>query len=60
METAAQMLGLTLPEGRHTTLFCRFLGLQSEYKVVSSDQWLGFLRFSQEVRAHLRTEWAPR
>ena len=46
------MLGVTLPEGRHTTRFCRFLGMQSEYKVVSSDQWLGFLRFSQEVRAH--------
>ena len=46
------MLSLALPEGRHTAPFCRFLGLQSEYKVVSSDQWLGFLRFSQEVHLH--------
>ena len=30
--------------------FTRFLSEQSEYKVLSLDQWVGFLRFTQEVR----------
>lgn len=42
--------------------FTRFLLEQSEYKVLSLDQWVGFLRFTQEVRApccvHTCT-WAP-
>ena len=53
-DTAAQMLALALPEGPHTAEFCRFLGIQTEYKVISADQWLGFLRFSQEVPPSLR------
>ena len=48
--TAAQMLALALPSGRHTRRFCAFLQEQSEYKVVNADQWLGFLRFDREAR----------
>lgn len=59
METAAQMLALALPQGCHTERLCSFLVQQSEYKVVSADQWLGFLRFSQEVRHHPCNTWDP-
>ena len=31
--------------------FTRFLSEQSEYKVLSLDQWVGFLRLTQEARA---------
>jgi len=30
--------------------FTRFLLEQNEYKVLSQDQWCGFLRFTQEAR----------
>ena len=49
MDTAAQMLALALPAGLHAVRFCSFLGIQTEYKVISADQWLGFLRFNQEA-----------
>ena len=49
-ETAAQMLGVVLPDGPLTARFQAFLGEQTEYKVVSADQWLGIYRFSQEAR----------
>ena len=32
-----------------TEQFTRFLLEQTEYKVLSQDQWVGFLRFTQEV-----------
>ena len=37
--------------GRRAEPFTRFLSEQSEYKVLSLDQWVGFLRFTQEVAA---------
>ena len=49
-ETAAQMLGVVLPDNPLTARFQEFLGEQTEYKVVSADQWIGFYRFSHEVR----------
>ena len=49
VETAAQMLGVALPDGPLTARFQEFLGEQTEYKVVSADQWLGIYRFSREV-----------
>ena len=45
------MLGVVLPDGPLTAQFQDFLGEQTEYKVVSADQWLGIYRFSQEARA---------
>ncbi|KAK9838249.1 hypothetical protein WJX81_000160 [Elliptochloris bilobata] len=51
-ETAAQMLHIALPRTEpHLEPFTRFLLEQSEYKVLSLDQWVGFLRFTQEVAA---------
>ncbi len=44
------MLGVALPDGPLTARFQEFLGEQTEYKVVSADQWLGIYRFSQEAR----------
>jgi len=49
-ETASQMLGVALPDGPLTARFQAFLAEQTEYKVVSADQWLGIYRFSQEAR----------
>ena len=37
--------------------FTRFLLEQSEYKVLSQDQWVGFLRFTQEARTSSRCSW---
>ena len=41
------------PEARFVDAFARFLTEQTDYKKMNSDQWLNFLRFSQEVRADL-------
>ena len=49
-DTAAQMLGVVLPDRPLTARFQEFLGEQTEYKVVSADQWLGIYRFAQEAR----------
>ena len=49
-ETAAQMLGVVLPDGPLTARLQEFLAEQTEYKVISADQWLGMYRFCQEAR----------
>ena len=45
------MLGVVLPDGPLTTRLQEFLAEQTEYKVISADQWLGMYRFSQEARS---------
>ena len=39
--------------GARAEPFTRFLLEQNEYKVLSQDQWCGFLRFTQEARCTL-------
>jgi hypothetical protein len=56
-ETAAQMLGVVLPDGPLTPRLQEFLAEQTEYKVVSADQWLGMYRFSQEARSLPAAGW---
>ena len=49
VDTAVQMLQLTMPHDPHTPGFTQFLQAQTEYKSINQDQWTSFWRFAQEV-----------
>ena len=49
LDTAIQMLSLTMPTSPHTGPFTEFLAEQTEYKTINMDQWTGYYRFTQEV-----------
>jgi len=51
LETAIQMLSITLVGNPHLEPFITFLGKQTEYKTMTLDQWQGLGRFTQEVNA---------
>ena len=50
LETAIQMLSITLAGNCHLEPFITFLENQTEYKTITLDQWQGLGRFTQEVR----------
>ncbi|KAK9852593.1 hypothetical protein WJX84_002616 [Apatococcus fuscideae] len=50
VETAAQMLQLTMPHEPHLPGFTQFLQDQTEYKAINQDQWTSFYRFAQEIK----------
>eukprot|EP00898_Chlorokybus_atmophyticus_P001945 jgi/Chlat1/2751/Chrsp187S02930 len=50
LDTASQMLSLVMKGRPHLEDFVQFLHTQSEYKAMNQDQWLGFLRLSDEVK----------
>ncbi|KAH7285511.1 hypothetical protein KP509_33G031400 [Ceratopteris richardii] len=49
VETACQMLELVLGDQPHVSSFITFLQEQKEYKVLTLDQWTGYLRFCEEI-----------
>ena len=49
VETAIQMLSVAMPSCEHLEPFTEFLQEQTEYKTINRDQWMGFLRFTQQV-----------
>ncbi|XP_024526287.1 DCN1-like protein 5 isoform X2 [Selaginella moellendorffii] len=49
LDSACQMLELILSGRPHLDSFTRFLQEQKEYKGINHDQWIGFLRFCDEV-----------
>ena len=59
VETAAQMLQLTMPHEPHLPGFTQFLQDQTEYKAINQDQWTSFYRFAQEVRLMICTSFGP-
>ena len=64
METAIQMLSVAMPNCEHLEPFTEFLQEQTEYKTINRDQWMGFLRFTQQVSlwlycGHLLLEREP-
>jgi len=48
--TADSLLGLLLPESNHVTKVRDFLKIQTEYKSINMDQWLGVLEFSKTIK----------
>ena len=52
VETAIQMLSVAMPSCEHLEPFTEFLQEQTEYKTINRDQWMGFLRFTQQVGFH--------
>ncbi|KAK9832136.1 hypothetical protein WJX74_000315 [Apatococcus lobatus] len=50
VDTAVQMLQLTMPHEAHLPGFTQFLQDQTEYKSINQDQWTSFGRFAQEIR----------
>ena len=56
METAIQMLSVAMPNCEHLEPFTEFLQEQTEYKTINRDQWMGFLRFTQQVSLWLHCE----
>lgn len=53
VDTAVQMLQLTMPHDAHLPGFTQFLQDQTEYKSINQDQWTSFWRFAQEVILHV-------
>lgn len=52
IDTAVQMLPIAMPPSEpHLEPFAAFLQEQKEYKTINLDQWTGFQRFTEEVRA---------
>jgi hypothetical protein len=49
LETALQMLSITMAENPHLKPFTTFLEKQTEYKTMTLDQWQGLGRFILEV-----------
>lgn len=49
LETAVQMLNITMVSDAHLAPFIEFLQEQKDYKTINLDQWQGFGRFTQEV-----------
>ena len=49
LETAIQMLNITMVKNQHLGPFTEFLQHQTDYKTINLDQWAGFGRFTQEV-----------
>eukprot|EP00250_Pteridium_aquilinum_P021633 c25183_g3_i1 orf=191-832(+) len=49
VETACQMLELVLGKQPNVSSFIQFLQEQKEYKVLTLDQWSGYLRFCEEI-----------
>ena len=43
------MLSVAMPSCEHLEPFTEFLQEQTEYKTINRDQWMGFLRFTQQV-----------
>jgi len=50
INTADSLLGLLLPECRHVDKMREFLKIQTEYKSVTTDQWLGIFEFSKTIK----------
>lgn len=50
VDTAVQMLNLTLKGSPHLEPFLEFLQAQTDYKTINLDQWQGFGRFVHEVK----------
>eukprot|EP00271_Cylindrocystis_brebissonii_P018491 TRINITY_DN525_c0_g1_i1.p1 TRINITY_DN525_c0_g1~~TRINITY_DN525_c0_g1_i1.p1 ORF type:complete len:232 (-),score=46.72 TRINITY_DN525_c0_g1_i1:534-1229(-) len=53
-DTAQTMLAIVAPGRRHQPLFCQFLQEQTEYQAINLDQWMAFLRFSQEIEVEFQ------
>eukprot|EP00891_Asterochloris_glomerata_P000239 jgi/Astpho2/239/Aster-x0015 len=49
VDTAVQMLSVAMPTCKHLEPFTEFLQEQTEYRTINRDQWMGFLRFTQQV-----------
>lgn len=52
VDTAVQMLSVAMPTCKHLEPFTEFLQEQTEYRTINRDQWMGFLRFTQQVGSH--------
>lgn len=49
LDTAIQMLHITMVNNPHLNHFTDFLKQQKDYKTINLDQWQGFGRFTQEI-----------